>query len=438
MPDTTPPTPGATATAAALAAPLQLRSGLVLPNRLVKAAMTEGLADRDGNPSGWHERLYRRWGASGLGAMVTGNAMVDRRYLERARNVVVDPLADDAALRRWAAACSEIPSLVQLNHPGRQCNRLSAWRPVGPSAGENVHVLGMFGRPRALSTAAVEDVRDRFAHAARRVVDAGFRGVQVHAAHGYLLSQFLSAATNRRTDRYGGSLSGRARLLLETCEAVRTALPDHASVWVKVNSRDFRAGGFDEQEAAQVVRWLDESGVDVVELSGGTYEAVAFLEDDPEDTAAFFLDFARGVVGEVEVPLMVTGGFHDAAGMARALDDGVDLIGLARPLAADFDLAGRLLDGTTTRAPRPAPHLTGPLEDASRVGWYRLQMELVARDRDLWASVPPTIAALDYTVRGLLLQVAHAPRRLLRIRQLLGADATRPPVAGVGGRVDHP
>ena len=408
----------ATSAVDALASPLVLRSGLRLGNRLVKAAMTEGLADADGDPSPWHDRLYRRWGASGLGAMITGNAMVDRRYLERARNVVVDPLTDDAAMRRWAAACSDVPTVVQLNHPGRQCNRLSTRRPVSASAGENVHLLGMFARPRALSTDEVHDVRDRFVDAARRCVEAGFRGVQVHAAHGYLLSQFLSAATNQRTDRYGGDLARRARLLLEVCEATIAALPDHASVWVKVNSNDFRRGGFEEEEAARVVRWLDETGVDVVELSGGTYESVVFLEDDPDDTAAFFLDFARGVVGDVDVPLMVTGGFHDVEGMARALDDGVALIGLARPLAADMELAGRLLDGTATRAPRPAPNAPGPLEEAGRAGWYRLQMELAARDRGSWSGLPATVAALDYAVRGLALQALHNPGRLARARRL--------------------
>lgn len=406
--------------AEALAQPLELRSGLQLENRLVKAAMTEGLADRHGDPSDWHVRLYERWGASGLGAMLTGNVMVDRRYLERARNVVADPATDDAALRRYAAACSAVPTLVQLNHPGRQCNRLSAWRPVAPSAGAGVSLLGMFGRPRALSTAEVEDVRDRFVDAAVRVVRAGFRGVQVHAAHGYLLSQFLSAATNQRTDSYGGDLAGRARLLLEICEATMAALPEHASVWVKVNSNDFRRGGFSEDEAARVVRWLDETGVDVVELSGGTYESVAFLGDDPTDRDAFFLDFARTVQADVEVPLLLTGGFHDVDGMARALADGIALIGLARPLAADLDLAGKLLDGTATRAPRPARGLAGPLDDAAQVGWYRLRMEQAARGAPL-RDAPPVVAAADYALRGLALQALEAPWRRARLRDLEAA-----------------
>ena len=400
-----------------LARPLELRSGLRLDNRLVKAAMTEGLADRHGDPSARHERLYRRWAGSGLGAMLTGNVMVDRRYLERARNVVVDPATDDAALRRYAAACSEVPTLVQLTHPGRQCNRLSAWRPVAPSAGDGVQLLGLFGRPRALSTAEVRDLRDRFVDAAVRCVDAGFRGVQVHAAHGYLLSQFLSAATNQRTDDYGGDLAGRARLLLEICEATLAALPDHASVWVKVNSNDFRRGGFSEDEAAQVVRWLDETGVDVVELSGGTYESVAFLDDDPTDRDAFFLDFARTVQADVEVPLLLTGGFHDVQGMARAIEDGIALVGLARPLAADLELAGKLLDGSATAAPRPARGLPGPLEDASRVGWYRLRMEQAGRGVPL-RDAPPVVAAADYALRGLALQAIETPWRRARLRAL--------------------
>lgn len=405
-----------TSPTASLTQPLTLRSGLVLDNRLVKAAMTESLSDRDGDPTAMHERLYRRWADSGLGAMITGNVMVDRRYLERARNVVVDGLTDEAALRRYAAACSAVPTVVQLNHPGRQCNRAVAWQPVSASETEGVPLFGLFGRPRALSTAEVEDVRDRFVDAAVRVVQAGFRGVQVHAAHGYLLSQFLSGATNHRTDRFGGDLAGRARFLLEVVEATRAALPDHASVWVKVNSNDFRRGGFTEDEAATVVRWLDETGVDVVELSGGTYEQLVFLADDPTDTAAYFLDFARSVQGDVEVPLLLTGGFTDVAGMAEALDAGVDLIGLARPLAADPDLAARLLDGSATRAPRPAPSLPEPFTDTSRVGWYRLQMELAARGRPLWHAAPAALSAADYAVREIVTALADRPRRHLRLR----------------------
>lgn len=407
-----------------LARPLLLRCGLELPNRLAKAAMTEGLADDDQQPTVLHQRLYRRWADGGAGLLVSGNAMVDARSLERARNVVLDAQVDPHALRDWAAACAPVPTLVQLSHAGRQTNRAVQWTPVSASAGDPVRVLGAFGRPRALSTAEVEDLRDRFVEAAVRVVGAGFAGVQVHAAHGYLLSQFLSPATNTRDDRYGGSAAGRARLLLEVVAATRAALPDHAAVSVKVNSNDFRRGGLDEAAATQVVRWLDESGVDLVELSGGTYERLAFLDPDRASAArdAYFLDFAAAVRREVEVPVMLTGGWADAAAMARAVDAGdVDVVGLGRPLAADPDLPRRLLAGTAAAAPRPARALPGALRDPSDVGWYRLQMELVARGRARIPSLPPLACALDYVVRDVATALRNRRRRTGRVARVEAA-----------------
>ncbi|MFT6803949.1 MAG: 2,4-dienoyl-CoA reductase-like NADH-dependent reductase (Old Yellow Enzyme family) [Nitriliruptoraceae bacterium] len=404
------------ASASALAQPLTLRSGMTLPNRLVKAAMTEGLANRDGNPTPMHQRLYRRWAAGGVGSMVTGNVLVDRRYLERSRNVVADAAVDEDALRRFAAACEGAPTVVQLSHAGRQTNRMLARRPVSASSTSAVRKLGGFAPARALSTDEVYDVRDRFIASAVRVVRAGFRGVQLHAAHGYLLSQFLSPATNQRRDQYGGSLDNRARLLLEIAEGIADAVPE-ASIWVKVNSNDFRRGGFDEAQATAVVRWLDEAGVDVVELSGGTYEHVAFLEPDSEKDA-YFIDFARAIKRDVEVPLLLTGGFADAAAMTAAVHDGISLIGLARPLAADPELAGALLDGSATSAPRTAPRLPGPLADAADVGWYRLQMELYGRGRTGWVGAPSAVAAADYVLRELITAAIDGPHRRRIVRRL--------------------
>lgn len=404
-----------------LARPLTLRCGLELPNRMVKAAMTEGLADGDHQPTVLHERLYRRWAEGGSGMLLTGNVMVDRRSLERARNVVVDAAVDPHRLRSWAAASSATPTLVQLSHAGRQTNRAVAWQPVSASAGDAVDLLGLFGRPRGLSTAEVEDLRDRFVEAAVRVVDAGFAGVQVHAAHGYLVSQFLSPATNQRSDRYGGSPADRARLLLEVVERLRAELPAHAAISVKVNSNDFRHGGLDGDAATQVVRWLDEAGVDVVELSGGTYEQVAFLDPTEEMASrdAYFLDFAQDVRRLVEVPLLLTGGWTDAVAAARAVADGtVDLVGLGRPLAADVELSRRVLEGLTTDFPRPARSLPDPLRDASDVGWYRLQMELVARGRAPLPSLPPLLCALDYTVRDVVTALVDRRGRMSTVERV--------------------
>ena len=172
----------------ALTDPLTLPSGLVLANRLGRAAMTEGLAGRRNDPNERHERLYAANARGGAGFVLTGNVMVDRRHLERAGNVVVDAATDEAALRRWAASASATPTLVQLSHPGRQTNKFVQSQPVAPSDGPAVDLAGLFNAPRALTAGEIDDVLDRFVGAAERVVAAGFPGVQIHAAHGYLIS----------------------------------------------------------------------------------------------------------------------------------------------------------------------------------------------------------------------------------------------------------
>jgi len=200
-----------------LSDPLTLPCGLTLPNRLGRAAMTEGLADRRNDPTERHFRLYEANAAGGAGLILTGNAMVDRRHLERARNVVIDPVTDRDAMRRWAQAAGP-RALVQISHPGRQTTRFVNSHPVSPSGGPAVALAGLFAGPRELSTGEIIEIRTRFVTAGRLAVEAGFAGVQVHAAHGYLLSSFLDPNLNLRQDDYGGSIDGRSRLLLETIE----------------------------------------------------------------------------------------------------------------------------------------------------------------------------------------------------------------------------
>ena len=201
--------------ASALTEPLTLPCGLVLKNRLGRAAMTEGIAGPRNDPNERHVRLYEANARGGAGLVLTGNVMIDRRHLERARNIVIDGATDQSALLRWAESAAATPTLVQLSHPGRQVNRFIQSQPVAPSGGPAVALAGLFNAPRALTIEEIEDVRTRFITAGVRVVTAGFAGVEVHAAHGYLLSSFLDPATNHRTDAYGGSLQGRALLLLE-------------------------------------------------------------------------------------------------------------------------------------------------------------------------------------------------------------------------------
>lgn len=362
-----------------LAQPLTLPCGAILPNRICKSAMTEGLADASGHADERHVELYRRWSEGGAGLHVTGNVMVDWRYLERPGNVVVEDASGIEALERWAEAGTVAGNHLwaQISHPGRQCSRMSNARPVAPSAVQ-LKLGGLFGRPRALTEAEIADLVERYATTAEIVKRAGFTGVQVHGAHGYLVSQFLSPRTNRRDDRWGGKLENRARFLLETVRAVRSKVGPGFPLAVKLNSADFQRGGFEPDDAARVAGWLAEEGIDLLEISGGTYERLRFFEEgeaageaaSTRAREAYFLDYAQTIRGELgAVPLAVTGGFRSRSAMADAVASGeLDVVGVARPLCVDPGVPRALLAGELDEAPRWERRLRlgpGPLGPAS-------------------------------------------------------------------------
>lgn len=366
-----------------------LPSGLALRNRLAKSATSECLAGHADQPSARHTTLYARFASGGAGLLITGNVVVDARHVERPGNVVLECDAHHVALERWAAAArgAGTPILMQLNHPGRQASPIVTRRPVAPSAVDAVSVLRAFARPRALEHAEILDIIQRFGRAARWAEAAGFSGVQIHAAHGYLVSQFLSPLTNRRTDRWGGSLDNRARFLREIVAAVRARTSSRFSLSVKLNSADFQRGGFEADESLQVVRQLAADGIDLLEVSGGTYEAqvtFGYVAASTQQREAYFLGFAQRVRELTELPLMITGGFRTATTMREALASGaVDLIGLARPILADPALPGRLLRGEVERAAVPIIQIRpGALRGAAEFAYYDSQMRRMARGRD--------------------------------------------------------
>ena len=262
--------------------PLTLPCGGVLSNRLCKAAMTEGLAGADGIPGAALNRLYGIWSDGGAGLLLSGNVQIDRDHLERPGNVVVDAEPDDStrtALRAWAEAGTRAGNhfWAQISHAGRQCQKIINPHPKAPSAVKLGLPGGQFGEPVAMTAEDIAGVVTGFARCARVLKEAGFTGVQLHSAHGYLLSQFLSPRSNQRTDQWGGSLENRARLLLDSVAAVRTAVGPEFPIGVKLNSADFQRGGFDFTESLQVAKWLEAAGVDLLEISGGTYEQPRLL-----------------------------------------------------------------------------------------------------------------------------------------------------------------
>lgn len=396
---------------------LRLGSGLVLKNRLGKASTSESLADADHEPSAAVARLYARYAESGVGLVITGNVMVDRRYLERPQNVVVEDDRHLPALKRWAQTASAHGTavLMQLNHAGRQANRLITSEPAGPSAGAAVNIGGAYARPRALGSGEIHDIVARFARAAQVAQRAGFAGVEVDAAHGYLLSQFLSPLVNLRSDEWGGTLERRARLLRDVVRAVREATGRSFTLAVKLNSADFQRGGFDEADSLEVVRWLTQDGVDLLEISGGSYEQPALLglAGSTRSREAYFLDFARRLRAYTRIPLMVTGGFRSRSLMESALEeDALDLIGLARPVLLEPDLPQRLLLGQAERS------LAGPLKSLPRAlealyesGFYDAQMQRLARQQSPAPSLSPYRAIGGFVLRDLVAGLVRYARR---------------------------
>ena len=322
----------------------------------MKSAMSEVLASVAHAPTDGLVRLYQTWADGGVGLSVTGNVMVDRRALGEPRNVVVEDDRDLEGLRAWAAAGTSAGGhlWMQINHPGKQSPIFLSRETVSPSAVPlGAGLERAFATPRALTDDEILELIDRFGRTAGIAKRAGFTGVQIHGAHGYLVSQFLSPHHNRRTDRWGGSLDNRMAFLLGIYDAMRSAVGDDFPVAIKINSADFQKGGFTEEESIDVVTALVERGIDLVEVSGGTYEAPAMTgaagaskRASTQKREAYFLAFAETLRSAVDVPLALTGGFRTAQGMKDAVKSGaIDVVGMARALALEPDLPRRVLAG---------------------------------------------------------------------------------------------
>ena len=370
---------------------LTLPNGSRLKNRLAKSAMSEALGTTDNHATEALVRLYGRWAAGGIGLLITGNAMIDRRALGEPNNVAIEDDSDMPLLQRWAAAgqADGTQLWVQLNHPGRQSPKGLNAENVSPSAVPFSPALqAFFAPPRALTEDEIVALIQRFARSAGIVKRAGFSGVQIHAAHGYLISQFLSPLTNQRSDQWGGSAQNRRRFVLEVYRAMRAEVGAAFPIGIKLNSADFQQGGFSEDESLAVIQALHDEGIDLVELSGGTYEAPAMSDQKRHRAStlareAYFLEFAEKVRAAVPVPLMVTGGFRSLGGMATALSSGaMDLIGLARGLAIEPDLPQRLLAGHEPQyAVRPISTGIKVIDRMAlmEVVWYSRQLRRMAK-----------------------------------------------------------
>lgn len=391
---------------------LTLPCGAVLKNRLAKAAMTERIARADHNPNELHVRLYESW-ADQAGLLISGNIIVGRRSLESAGNVVVEDERALEDLRRWtAAACAGGAHFwAQLSHPGRQTSRLVNNSPVSAS---NVGLSDwkLYARPRPLLEAEIQSLIAAFVRTAEICKRAGFTGVQIHAAHGYLLSQFLSPLTNLRDDRWGGSLENRARLLLTIVRSVREAVGAEFPIAVKLNSADFQRGGFSEDDSLAVIAMLEGEGVDLIEISGGNYESPSMMDLNVKESTrkreAYFIDFARRVREHSKLPLMITGGFRNRAFVEATLKNReADVIGMARPFLVDPAFGRSFLSGELQAVELPRFRVGKALSLMSEGGYYNFQLARLARGRSPRLDIGPYRAAAHILWHETKKSIAH-------------------------------
>lgn len=380
-------------TTLSISSPLALKNGSTLKNRLAKSAMSEAMGDSFGQPKSELQILYRTWATSGLGLCITGNVMVDKRALGEPGNVVIDSSSSLPEFEAWAKAATEHGTAcwVQLNHPGKQAPKGLNKETVSPSAVPfHPTMQRFFSTPRALTHEEIMDLIAAFGYAAGFVKKAGFSGVQIHGAHGYLVSQFLSPHHNQRTDEWGGSAEKRRRFVLAIYEAMRKEVGDDFPIGIKLNSADFQKGGFTKEESLDTMVALEKAGIDLIEISGGTYESPAMMgggemKKSTREREAYFLDFAENARKTIAVPLMLTGGFRTYSGMNEAVaSHAVDLVGMGRLACIEPMVSERLLRGENPREEiRPVKTGIGFIDKMGMLDtvWFRIQLEKIAKNQ---------------------------------------------------------
>ena len=370
--------------------PFTFTNGKTAKNRFFKSAMEEQLAKHN-QPTQTLVHLYDTWAKGGIGISVTGNVMVAENGKGSINDVVITDERSMDTLKAWAKAGTQNDTLLimQINHAGKQSPKVINPVPVAPSAVALKGMDGFINPPRALADNEIETIIQQFIQTAKIAEQAGFSGVQIHGAHGYLVSQFLSPHHNQRTDKWGGSLENRMRFLVEIYQGIRAVVRPEFLVGLKLNSADFQKGGFDETDSIQVVQKMSELGIDFIEISGGNYESPEMLtaKASTQKREAFFIDYAEKARKVSQVPLIITGGFRSEQAMNDALNSGhLDFIGIARPLALMPDLPSQINNGTyqiitTERIKTGFAPVDKKLGAVLEMDWYMYQMALIRRGK---------------------------------------------------------
>ena len=374
--------------------------------------MSENLATRSHAPTATLINAYAEWIKGEAGLLITGNVMVSDNALGEPRNVVVQDEKDMALLKKWAAVRGESKAhlWVQINHPGRQAMEEINQVLYAPSAVP----LRMGGRknaskkiPKALEESEIKTIIQQFANTASILKSAGFTGVQIHGAHGYLVSQFLSPYTNVRDDQWGGSIENRSRFVVEIIRAIRDKVGADFPIGIKLNSADFQKGGFTEEESMEVIQIISKEGIDLIEISGGTYEAPAMIvnrKKSTQDREAYFIDYIEKARKVTKVPLMLTGGFRSVEAMEEAVkSEALDLVGLARPFCIYPNLPKAIFEEGASSFPTTFKKSGVKMIDAAMsLIWYEAQIRRLGQGKTPHLKLSPWKVFAHYV--GLIVQ----------------------------------
>ncbi|MCV2402588.1 NADH:flavin oxidoreductase/NADH oxidase family protein [Marinomonas sp. C2222] len=352
---------------------VRLPCGVLLKNRFVKAAMSDSLGNGAGDATRDQARLYEKWAEGGVALSIIGEVQGDFRYPEKPGNLVLNEDSDLGTLRDLTsrASINDTHVWAQIGHAGALSDPLIS-NPAGPSELSFDEL-----KCRALSLEEVRALPEQFAKTALIAKSAGFTGVQIHAAHGFLLSQFLSPLFNHREDEYGGSITCRSRIVLEVIKAVRAAVGSEYPIGIKINSSDLLEGGLVEDEALELVALLNASSIDLIDISGGTYFPGAKASSDASANGPYFLKFAQQARKQTRIPLMLTGGFKTRDQALSALEEAdIDFVGLARAMIISPSLPNTWLEqGEDPVFPRFTSTQPGGV-----TAWYTMAMTALAKD----------------------------------------------------------
>ena len=386
----------------------KLPNGQRIKNRIVKAAMEENMSDESLQPGDALVNLYQKWAEGGAGLILTGNVMVDRLAMTGPGGVVLEKQTELEKFARWSAAAKANDTRVwmQINHPGRQVYKRMGGKVYSPS---NVsldmgRLSDMFGQAQAMTEDQIEELIQRFTDTAVQAEKAGFDGVQIHAAHGYLIAQFLSPLVNKRQDQWGGSIEHRARLLIEVIKRVKAATAPEFGIGVKLNSADFQRGGFDVDDALTVVQFLEPLAIDLGELSGGSYEAPAMqgVTADGRTLAreAYFLEFAEKIASATQIPIMTTGGIRRLPIAEEVLAKNVALVGIATGLATEPSLPNIWRTDTEFEAPYPKINWKNKtFRGLAVMAYVKRQLRRVGANKSVLATASPLFTLIQGQAR---------------------------------------